>query len=217
MSRAAGHTPPLGLDGLTPLYDRAIALFTRERRWRGALVELIGPRPGETILDVGSGTGSLALALAGREPRSVYRGIDPDPKAVALARAKVPDAGFEVALLPDRPPSPAARVDTIVASLVLHQVPMAEKVRLLAAMRRWLKPGGRLLVADYGRQRGLQRLAFQLTVQLLDGTADSAANAAGRIPQLIAEAGFAAIRSAARFATPSGTIELWQARPGEAR
>jgi ubiquinone/menaquinone biosynthesis C-methylase UbiE len=208
------HTPPLGLARLTPLYDCALRLFTRESVWRRRLIERLDAQPDEVVLDVGSGTGTLAVAVSRSEPSCVYRGIDPDRAAVVTARSKAVDSGsdatFEVGFLPDVPANVRQRVDKIVCSLVLHQVPLAEKRRMLAAMAAWLKPGGLLLVADYGVQRGVMRLAFRLTVQLLDGVKDTQPNADGAIPKLMAEAGLEAARLDA-FVTPSGAIEIWSA------
>ena len=56
MKSAAGppkereFTPPLGKSWLTPFYDRAIAVFTRERRWRRAIVEKAALLPGDKVI-----------------------------------------------------------------------------------------------------------------------------------------------------------------------
>lgn len=78
-----------------------------------------------------------------------------------------------------------------------------------------LRPGGRLLVADYARQQGLLRLLFRLTIQRLDGTEDTQPNSDGVLPCLMAGAGFANVRKAERIHTVTGTIALILAdRPG---
>lgn len=209
------HTPPLGFAALTPFYDRAIAGLTREAVWRASLVRHLDAKPGETILDVGSGTGSLAVAVTAAEPRCLYRGIDPDAAAVAIARQKAALAGSPATFLVGTlggPPANGERIDKIVCSLVLHQVPLDEKRRLLAAMRDWLKPGGLLLVADYGLQPTLaMRVAFRLTVQLLDGKADTQPNADGALPELIDAAGFRKPVIVDGVDTATGRIEIIRA------
>jgi len=211
------HTPPLGFSALTPFYDRAVASLTREGVWRTKLAKHLCAMPQETILDVGAGTGSLAILVSAREPRCSYRGIDPDGAAVAIARRKAALAGspatFEVGTFGGVPASDSECADKVVCSLVLHQVPLDEKRRLLRSMLEWLKPGGQLFVADYGAQPRLaMRLAFRLTVQLLDGKAHTQPNADGALPLLIAEAGFEEPVTLEAIDTPTGRIEIIRAR-----
>lgn len=211
------HTPPLGFAALTPFYDRAVASLTREGVWRTKLAGHLCATPGETILDVGAGTGTLAILVTALEPRCTYRGIDPDGAAVAIARRKAALAGssarFEVGTFGGPPASNPERVDKVVCSLVLHQVPLDEKRRLLRSTLEWLKPGGQLFVADYGAQPSLaMRLAFRLTVQLLDGKADTQPNADGALPLLIAEAGFQQPVTLEAVDTPTGRIEIIRAQ-----
>ncbi|MCW3837276.1 class I SAM-dependent methyltransferase [Sphingomonas canadensis] len=204
-------TPPLGT-GDTTDYDRAIRAWTRELRWRGAMLDLLAPRPGETITDVGCGTGSFAILLKQHYPQANVIGIDPDAQALDIARDKAMRAavaidwrqGFADAL-------PAGSADAVTSSLVFHQVPIAGKRSGMAAMYRALKPGGRLVFCDYCRQAGLMRLLFRLTVQRLDGVEDTQPNADGILPGLIAEAGFAGVTERERIHTLTGTIAIFTA------
>jgi SAM-dependent methyltransferase len=203
-------TPALGRFAPTRFYDRVVAL-TRERVWRPLVAMHVAPRPGETIVDVGCGTGSLVSLLAEVAPGARIVGLDPDPDMLAVARHKAGPAvewhvgmGDAVAELLG-----AGTADTVVSSLVLHQCP--DKPALLAAMHALLRPGGKLVIADYGLQRTRpMRLAFR-TVQLADGKADTQPNADGALPGLIAAVGFREVREVAVVPTVTGSISIYVA------
>lgn len=216
MSEQRAYTPALGLAILTPLYDAAIAALTREAVWRAALIRAIGLKAGERILDVGCGTGSLAVRLAQEASGAEIVGVDPDPDVLRRARIKAERRGVKVdlhegflnaAFLESR-----ASFDVIVSSLVLHQVPLDGKSDILAMIRKGLKPGGRVCIADYGLQRTpSMRALFRCTVQALDGIANTQPNADGILPKLMQQAGFAQIEEQAAIPTPTGSISIYAA------
>jgi len=210
-------TPALGLRALTPLYDSAIALLTREDVWRSVLIGTIALKQSERLLDVGCGTGSLAVRLAKVEPGAQVHGIDPDPDVLRRARSKATASGarisFHEGFLTDEFVAGAEPFDIVTSSLVFHQVPLAGKRALLSTMRRALQPPGRLVIADYGLQRtALMRRLFRATVQTLDGVADTQPNADGVMPSLVSEAGFADVRETHVIPTATGSISIWTAR-----
>ncbi len=210
-------TPALGRSEWTGLYDAALRLFTRERVWRSKVLELLAPIAGEAVLDVGCGTGTLALAIKRGEPGSSVTGLDPDPEALALASAKASRAGLGVdwrrGFASDAGDAGVSRFDAVTCTLVLHQVPLGEKRAGLAAMLGALKPGGRLVLADYSEQRSrLMRTLFRLTVQRLDGYEDTQPNADGVLPVLLSEVGFRDVTEAEIVPTPSGSISIFTTR-----
>lgn len=211
----ASFTPALGHAALSGLYDPAIAILTRERLWRSRLLEQVAPSPGETIIDLGCGTGSFAIAMANRAPAARITGLDPDGDILRRAAAKAAAAGQTVRFVQGFSRDAAAlfgdgAADKVVSSLVFHQLPMAEKRAGLAASLRALRPGGTLHVADYGRQRGVARLLFRL-VQSLDGYENTQPNADGVLPTLMAEAGFTQVRVLDVIPTATGSISLYRA------
>ncbi|MDX2144140.1 MAG: class I SAM-dependent methyltransferase [Rhodospirillaceae bacterium] len=211
------YTPALGYRWLTPLYDSAIALLTRERHWRRLLLAQAAPRAGDRILDVGCGTGTFALMLKQACPAAEVMGIDPDPEVLARARAKAAAAGADIAFVagfvPEMPPARLNAPTKIVSSLVFHQIPLEGKRGLLRAIRALLADGGELHIADYGAQRSrLMRALFRGTVQVLDGTADTQPNADGVLPQIMRDAGFASVEETRIVPTATGSISLLKAR-----
>ncbi|MCA0208081.1 MAG: methyltransferase domain-containing protein [Proteobacteria bacterium] len=210
--------PALGRAGNIDRYDRVIALMTRERRWRSALVELIDPQPGERIVDIGCGTGTLAIALWQKAPGALVTGVDPDPAVLAIARAKAAAAPVDWVhamgdALDDIPH--LAGCDRITSSLVLHQCPVAVKSSILRQKWRLLRPGGQMFIADYGEQRSfLMRLLFR-QVQMIDGFDLTEPNAKGCLPGLMEDAGFEDVAERAVIPTPTGSISLYSAvKPG---
>lgn len=213
---AREFTPALGHAALTPLYDAAIALMTREGRWRGALVRQIAPNSDDVILDVGCGTGSLALRIKRAAPQATVIGIDPDGEILRRARGKARHAGVAIDFEQEYA-NAAGRfvgrdITKIVSSLVLHQVPMTEKRAGLKAMYAALRPGGEIHIADYGLQRTpLMRSLFR-QVQRLDGYENTTPNAEGVLPALLGEAGFQDVVEKALIPTPTGSISLYFGR-----
>ena len=87
-------TPPLGKSWLTPLYDGAIAFFTRESRWRRAIVEEAALVPGDKVIDVGCGTGTLLRALMANCPEAGFIGAEPFINGVASLLRHIEDGGL---------------------------------------------------------------------------------------------------------------------------
>ena len=148
------YVPAAGRVGSTRSYDRSIAVTMREERWRPLLRSRVlsdVPENGH-VVDVGAGTGTLSIALAGERPDVMITAVDGDAEILELAKAK-PGAervhwrtGLADALALE-----TASADAVVTSLVLHHLDWSTKLRALMEMARVLRPGGRLHVADWGR------------------------------------------------------------------
>lgn len=207
-------TPALGQHWLTPLYDVAIRTLTRESVWRRALASQVAPREGDRILDVGCGTGTFLTLIANQAPKVRLFGIDPDPEVLARARLKAAKAGasieFVQSFLSEDVVTRLGPLTKVVSSLVLHQVPLAEKLRILLLMRRALAAGGEAHIADYGAQTTLlMRWLFRRTVQSLDGRENTQPNADGVLPGLMREAGFRQVEERVKIPTPTGSISIY--------
>lgn len=212
------YVPALGLRVLTPLYDRAVALTTRERRFRGALIAQAVTRPELDILDLGCGTGSLTIGIKRREPSTRIVGVDGDPEVLRIATRKAAAAevllAFDCALAHELPYA-GASFDRVVSSLFFHHLTWQSKQQAAAEAYRVLRPGGELHVADWGRPSGPTMRALFLIVQALDGVATTRDNVAGRLPELFVAAGFEQVVQEGHVDTMLGTIALYRARRPE--
>jgi trans-aconitate methyltransferase len=125
------------------------------------LVELLAPRAGERVLDLGSGSGDLTQALAGAG--ALAFGVDASSEMVAEARRKHPNVRFEVmdgqALTFD------AELDAVFSNAALHWMPRADAVA--AGVWRALRPGGRF-VAEFGGARKVQTALYAVAAELTE-------------------------------------------------
>jgi ubiquinone/menaquinone biosynthesis C-methylase UbiE len=135
-------------------YDRRLTAFSRgrERAFRAELIDLARIAAGDAVLDVGCGTGTLAVAARRRVgPAGTVYGIDPSPEMIARAKRKAHGAGLDIVFehaIAQSLPLPDDTFDVALAVLTLHQIPADELPRCLEEVRRVLRPGGRLFVAD---------------------------------------------------------------------
>jgi ubiquinone/menaquinone biosynthesis C-methylase UbiE len=206
--------PALGFHWLTRFYDPFIALMLRERPLKQKLVDQAKLTPGCAVLDFGCGTGTLAMLVKRACPSARVVGIDADPQVLAIARQKIAAAGLEIELQQGfltADTFPTGSFDRIVSSLVLHHLTRDEKLGVLRAMRGALRPGGELHVADFGMPHSLfTRIASGL-VQAVDGAERIGDNLAGRLPEIVATAGFSNVATLDRRTTPFGALAYLRA------
>ncbi len=143
--------PAAGHDWLLPLYDPLTVLLGAQRA-RQRLVEQAELRPGQRVLEVGCGTGSVALLIKRRNPKVEVVGLDPDRRALDRARRKAARAGLAITFdqgFADRLPYDDGAFDRVFSSLMFHHLELADKARMLREIRRVLGPGGRLELLDF--------------------------------------------------------------------
>lgn len=146
-------------------YERFMGRWSR--RAAPLLVELAAVGERDSVLDVGSGTGALALAVAEAMPSVRVTGVDPSSAYVSRARARAPGdrvrflvGDVQALQLPD------ATFDRTLSLLVMNFVP--DRPRALREMIRVTRPGGVVAAAvwDYGEGMEMLRVFWDEAVAL---------------------------------------------------
>jgi ubiquinone/menaquinone biosynthesis C-methylase UbiE len=216
MAAREEYRPALGHCSRLELYDPLIRLTVRELRFKRRLLAEAALRPGFRVLDLGCGTGTLAVMAKRAEPGASIFAVDGDPAAIDLARRKILRKGVEVRLhlaLAQQLPYPDRFFDRILSTLVLHHLSHDGKLAALREVARVLAPAGELHLADFGRPANwLARAGFSL-VRKFEGMENTEDNARGLLEELMVGAGLAVTRETASFATLFGTLRLYAARP----
>ena len=135
-----------------------LLLFGRERAFRERLVKLARITPGESVLDVGCGTGSLAIVAKQAVGASgVVHGIDASPEMIARAQKEARKRGVAITFthgVVEALPFSEGEFDAVLNTLMLHHLPRDIRQACAHEMRRVLKAGGRVLTVDFGRSSG---------------------------------------------------------------
>lgn len=207
--------PALRFEVLTPLYDAAVALTIREHAIQEALLQRAAIAPGQRVLDLGCGTGALALSIAAAVRGVEVVGLDPDPKILAIAARKARRADLAIDWVQGNaiaPPFPAGSFDRVVSRLMFHHLTLDEKRQALRAAQRLLRPGGWLHIADFGRPHSTYTRIAAAAFQYFDGVERTAANLSGLLPQLVVDAGFRDVDESAPWTTAFGTLTFVRGR-----
>jgi SAM-dependent methyltransferase len=202
--------PAAGRDAFLPLYDPLTKLFGSDGL-NAALLDQSGLQPHFRVLDVGCGTGTLAVRLKRLHPTVEVVGLDPDPKALARARRKAVRAGLSIQFDPgfsDALPYETSTFDRVFSSMMFHHVRKHERESTLREIRRVLKPGGRLEFVDFASSGSH---AHGLLARMLHPQQQLRTNADDRLLGLMTRASFSEARKVGDRSTLFGTVAFYQA------
>jgi len=208
------YIPALGYDRLTPFYDMVIGLTTREKLFKKVLAEQAEIKSNHRVLDLACGTATLTILLKQIQPQAEIIGIDGDAKILELAKEKVRQTGLEIQFdkgLSFDLPYLTESFDSVVSSLFFHHLTRENKLKTLGEIKRVLKPEGKFHIADWGLPANLLMRFSSRLIQMLDSFETTADNFAGRMPELMADAGFEQIEETSRCNTFFGTIRFHKA------
>lgn len=212
--RDRNYVPALGYHWLTPYYDVVVGATTRERIFKKALIRQAGVEPGQQILDLACGTGTLAIWIKRGAPAAIVTAVDGDRAILSLAERKANRAKVTIQFdhaFSEKLPYPDEHFDRVVSSLFFHHLTWNNKKRTAAEIYRVLKPRGELHVADWGRAGNMLMRGLFFSIQVLDGFENTQDNVWGRLIELFEQEGFAKVAERQRFPTIFGTMALYGA------
>jgi ubiquinone/menaquinone biosynthesis C-methylase UbiE len=205
-----GYLPPMGRTWLLPLYDPLTRLSGIGKVHR-RLIDQADLRPGQTVVEIGCGTGNLLLRAKATHPETTVMGLDPDLPALARARRKARRRSLEVRLdhgFADGLPYPDAGTDAVFSAFMLHHVPAAEKEPAMREVLRVLRPDGALHLVDMGQRidpDGRATRRARRHEKLRDDLGDG-------VPELLRRAGFDTVTETGTGVVPrAGRITYYRA------
>jgi demethylmenaquinone methyltransferase/2-methoxy-6-polyprenyl-1,4-benzoquinol methylase len=142
-------------DSVAPRYDLMNDLMSMglHRAWKAMAISQAAIRPGQSVLDVASGTGDLALAMAPRVgPSGRLVMTDINPSMLAKGRDRLLNAGYPVTAMicdAERLPFEDGSFDRVTLAFGLRN--MTHKDKALEELVRVLKPGGKALILEFSK------------------------------------------------------------------
>ncbi|HEY6073266.1 MAG TPA: class I SAM-dependent methyltransferase [Anaerolineales bacterium] len=200
----------LSFQWLTPVYDPLIRWTFREQFLKHRLIERAGIQPGQRVLDLGCGTGTLTLMIKQAAPEALVTGLDGDEEVLEIAATKARQAGMQInwdhALAYDLP-YPGKSFDIVVSSLVTHHLASREKQLAFKEIHRVLRRGGAFHILDFGRPFSP---ITRLQAALMQNLEEARDNFKGQIVPMLAEAGFSTASEEEKYTTLFGPVWFYQ-------
>ncbi|HZP17502.1 MAG TPA: class I SAM-dependent methyltransferase [Terriglobales bacterium] len=211
MEATRAYLPAAGHDWLLPFYDPFVKLLGGDAA-RRALLEPAALQPGQRVLEVGCGTGTLVAMIKRGHPGVEVVGLDPDPKGLARAKRKAARERLAIQFnqgFADELPYPDRSFDRVFSFFMFHHLPLNEKLQMLREARRVLKPGGEFHMLDFegpeDRKHGFLVRLFHSNKHLKD-------NSQTRVVELMEQAGLLSPEKIGRRKLLFGGIAYYRAR-----
>ncbi len=208
------YVRPLRFEFLTRFYDPLVYYTTREKAFKSAILKQANLHDGQHLLDLACGTGTLAVTLKKRFPRSTVVGFDADAEILRIAARKAKIARAEIEFergFSNDLPFPDEYFDRVFSTLSFHHLNAERKNQTLQEIRRVLKPDGEFHLADFALPRNRSQFVLSKWIRLIDGYETTRDNLRGRLLFLMEQNGFQKVERTAFFKTMMGTIRLFKA------
>lgn len=209
MKKNRAFIPAFHFHALTRWYDPVVRALFPESAVKSTLIAQACLRPGQVVLDIGCGTGTLTMLIKQAQPDVIVHGLDIDTEILQIAQNKAQAAGLDLKLQQGSAtclPYADQSFDHVFTSLMMHHLITADKQHMLREAFRVLKPGGQLHVADFGVPHTLGMRAISLLVRWFEEVHD---NVLGLLPVFMREAGFEPVHTTQHFRSLFGTVTLY--------
>jgi ubiquinone/menaquinone biosynthesis C-methylase UbiE len=147
------YIPALSYRFLTPFYDLIQKYIVRDVRYKSLLIVQADIQPGQQVLDLGCGTGTLAIMAKLAQPSANVTGLDADPDMLKVAKYKSAQMKAQVKFdvgFTEKLPYPDESFDRVLSSIMIHHLKTPDKIQTAREVYRVLKPGGQLHIVDFG-------------------------------------------------------------------
>ncbi len=206
------YIPALKYRVLTPFFDSVLRLTMQDTTFKLRMVKESDIKPNFRVLDLGCGTATLTILARRANTEATVVGMDGDPEVLKIAKAKTASLELQIPLVCGMSlelPHPDNCFDCVLSSLLFHHLTRENKIRTFKEAFRVLRPGGMLLVADFGTPGNAFMRLFSVIGQRFEETSD---NLKGLLPLMAQDAGFCEVGEYARYGTIFGTLSLFKAQ-----
>lgn len=188
------YIPPITWPFLTPLYDFFCTISGLGATFKAKILNSVILEDGMRVADIGCGTGIFLKVAKEKYPRATFIGLDPDEKALAIAERRLAKAklGVELKLaFAESLVLPDGSIDVCFSTLAFHHMPDEIKQKAVREIHRILKPGGVVVIADFGPS---SKFLFSWLLPLFENVEYLRGNLQGLIRKYLREAGFVDIQ-----------------------
>ncbi len=175
------------------IYDAAVNLVGVGDSLHAKILKVKKLKGTEKVLDVGAGTGTLAVLLKETYPKLEVTAVDPDDQILAIAKKKADKRKCDITLVQsgaEKLPFKESSFDIIYSTLTFHHLPLEIKHLALEEIHRVLKPKGQFILVDIGKPKN-SIWKFLLHIEsIVETNAYMKDNLEGNIPKFMLQHGF---------------------------